>query len=46
MIEFLSEEIAVEKKSSKSKAISNLDGFDVKHNGAEIVLSKKFNEEQ
>lgn len=46
LIEFLSEEIAVEKKSSKSKVVNNLDGFDVKYNGAEIVLSKKFNEEQ
>lgn len=46
LIEFLSEEIAAEKKSSKSKAISNLDGFDVKLNGSELVLSKKFNDEQ
>nr|CAG4637236.1 EOG090X0APE [Ceriodaphnia reticulata]SVE73105.1 EOG090X0APE [Ceriodaphnia reticulata] len=46
LIEFLSEEIAAEKKNSKSKVINNLDGFDVKHNGSEIVLSKKFNDEQ
>lgn len=47
MIEFLSEEIAAEKKgSSKTKLVSNLDGFDVKLNGSEIVLTKKFNEEQ
>nr|SVE70592.1 EOG090X0APE [Daphnia similis]SVE71218.1 EOG090X0APE [Daphnia similis]SVE71850.1 EOG090X0APE [Daphnia similis]SVE72476.1 EOG090X0APE [Daphnia similis] len=47
LIEFLSEEITVEKKgTSKSRDVSNLDGFDVKHNGAEIVLSKKFNDEQ
>lgn len=47
LIEFLSEEIAVEKKGmSKSRDVSNLDGFEVKHNGAEIALSKKFNDEQ
>nr|CAG4649559.1 EOG090X0APE [Scapholeberis mucronata]SVE93787.1 EOG090X0APE [Scapholeberis mucronata] len=46
LIEFLSEEIAAEKKSSKSKVLNNLDGFDVKHNGSEIILSKKFNDEQ
>nr|CAG4637963.1 EOG090X0APE [Chydorus sphaericus] len=46
LIEFLSEEIAAEKKgSSKTKLLSNLDGFDVKFNGSEIVLTKKFNEE-
>jgi hypothetical protein len=31
---------------SKTRPISNLDGFEVKHNGSEIVLSKKFNDEQ
>nr|CAG4641918.1 EOG090X0APE [Eurycercus lamellatus] len=46
LIEFLSEEIAAEKKNRKTKIGSNLDGFDVKSNGAEIVLSKKFNNEQ
>lgn len=45
-MEFLSEEIAAEKKNSKTKVINNLDGFDVKHNGSEIHLSKKFNDEQ
>lgn len=47
LIEFLSEEIAAEKKGmSKTRPVANLDGFDVKHNGSEIVLSKKFNDEQ
>lgn len=46
LIEFLSDEITAEKKSSKPKVPSNLDGFDVKLNGSEIVLSKKFNNEQ
>nr|CAG4646462.1 EOG090X0APE [Macrothrix elegans] len=46
LIEFLTEEIAAEKKGSKTKPLSNLDGFDIKQNGAEIVLSKKFNDEQ
>nr|SVE74350.1 EOG090X0APE [Daphnia barbata] len=47
LIEFLSEEIAAEKKTmSKSRDVSNLDGFDVKYNGSEIALSKKFNDEQ
>nr|CAG4634966.1 EOG090X0APE [Alona affinis] len=47
LIEFLSEEIAAEKKtSSKSKLLSNVDGFDVELKGAEIQLSKKFNDEQ
>lgn len=46
LVEFLVEEIAAEKKSSKSKVLNNLDGFDVKHNGSEIILSKKFNDEQ
>nr|SVE85665.1 EOG090X0APE [Daphnia pulicaria] len=47
LIEFLSEEIAAEKKGmSKARPVANLDGFDVKHNGSEIVLSKKFNDEQ
>jgi len=46
LIEFLAEEIVAEKKTSKSKVASNLDGFDVKLNGSEISLSKKFNNEQ
>lgn len=47
LIEFLTEEIAVEKKTGKSKGVySNLDGFEVKQNGAEITLSKKFNDEE
>ena len=46
LIEFLADEIVAEKKTSKSKVASNLDGFDVKLNGSEILLSKKFNNEQ
>lgn len=46
LIEFLTEEIAAEKKGSKPKFSNNIDGFDVKTNGSEIVLSKKFNDEQ
>lgn len=46
-MEFLTEEIDAERKgSSKVKLPSNLEGFDVKLNGAEIELSKKFNDEQ
>nr|CAG4641081.1 EOG090X0APE [Eulimnadia texana] len=47
LVEFLSEEIAAEKKNQKATRLpSNLEGFDVKLNGAELSLTKKFNDEQ
>lgn len=45
LVEFLVEEIAAEKKNSKPRNMANLDGFDVRLDGAQITLSKKFNDE-
>jgi len=45
LVEFLTEEIAAEKKGRKARTPTNLDGFDIKFNGSEMTLSKKFNEE-
>nr|CAG4652046.1 EOG090X0APE [Triops cancriformis] len=46
LVEFLAEEIQAEKRNQKSKSVpTNFDGFEVKANGAELELSKKFNDE-
>nr|CAG4645707.1 EOG090X0APE [Lynceus sp. MCZ IZ 141354] len=46
LVEFLDEEIAAEKKTQKPDKAANLEGFEVKRDGSELVLSKKFNDEQ
>nr|CAG4644178.1 EOG090X0APE [Lepidurus arcticus] len=46
LVEFLTEEIQAEKANQKTKSLPpNFDGFEVKNNGAELELSKKFNDE-
>nr|CAG4650366.1 EOG090X0APE [Sida crystallina] len=46
LVEFLSEEIATEKQGRKSSVPSSFEGFAIKYDGAEMILSKKFNNEQ
>ena len=45
LVEFLTDEIAAEKKGRKARTLTSLDGFDIKLNGSEMTLSKKFNDE-
>lgn len=47
LVEFLAEEIVAEKKAQKLKTIpSELEGFKVSLNGAEVTLSKSHSDEQ
>ncbi|XP_064460158.1 complement component 1 Q subcomponent-binding protein, mitochondrial-like [Ornithodoros turicata] len=45
LAEFLLEEIDAEKKARKGSQLPKLEGFDVKADGAELTLTKKFNSE-
>lgn len=46
LVEFLAEEIVAEKKAQKLKTIpTELDGFKVSLNGADVTLEKKENNE-
>ena len=45
LVEFMTDEIAAEKKGRKARTLTSLDGFDIKLNGSEMTLSKKFNDE-
>lgn len=46
LVEFLTEEIVAERKAQKSKTIpTELDGFKVKLDGAEVELVKKTDKE-
>lgn len=45
-MEFLTEEIVAERKAQKTKTLpKEVDGFTVKGDGAEVVLSKKLADE-
>lgn len=47
MVEFLTEEILAERKAQKNKTVpTNLDGFAVKLDGAEIELTKQGEKEK
>lgn len=47
LVEFLTEEILAERKAQKIKTVpTNLDGFAVKLNGAEVELSKQSEKEK
>lgn len=47
LVEFLAEEIVVERKAGKSKKIpSEIDGFKVKFEGAEVELTKQSDKEK
>lgn len=47
MVEFLTEEIINERKAQKIKSVpSNLDGFAVKLNGADVELVKQTDKEK
>lgn len=46
LVEFLAEEIVAERKAQKSKSIpSEIDGFKVKFDGAEVTLAKNSGKE-
>lgn len=46
LVEFLTEEIVAERKAQKVKTIpAELDGFKASLNGAEVVLTKKSDDE-
>jgi hypothetical protein len=47
LVDFLTDEIATEKKTQKNKKSipANLEGFTVELNGAEVTLTKKTGEE-
>lgn len=46
LVEFLTEEIVAERKAQKVKTLpTELDGFTVQGSGAEVVLTKKLNDE-
>lgn len=47
LVEFLTEEIVAEKKIQKNKKVpSELDGFKIKFDGAEVELSKNSDKEK
>lgn len=45
LAEFLQEEIEAEKKARKTQQLPKLEGFDVKLDGSEVTLTRKFNKE-
>lgn len=45
LVEFLEEEIKTELKTPRSPTLPDIDGFTVKTNAAEIIMTKKFNTE-
>lgn len=45
LAEFLQEEIEAEKKARKTQQLPKIEGFDVKLDGAEVTLTRKFNNE-
>lgn len=45
LMEFLEEEIKAEKKAHKSSNLTKIDDFNIKTDGSDVTLTKKFNDE-